>query len=264
MLGELAIRRDLAAERRQHRGTVRSRRAVQRIHLEHVVARDGGRIVGAVVVERTHAAVVPHDIARRQRLVEVGIDEIEEVARLVLADARMLEGLHRNVGGADQRVVLLVGNHEHDAIVRVLQDVGVLPAVHARHHDVAALHVPDVALAALGGTHEVEHLLDPRTRGVHEGTGGDLGGARRLRSRAWHATASPRDAPPRASCAPGCPRRAPWHRARWPPRAAHRPRAHRNTRSPCGSDASAPTHRDCRSRLTPNELGSVLRPPRWS
>ena len=120
------------------------------IDLQHVVARDRRR--DPTRRRRTAAA-------RRCKLhtmsacvsgaLEIRVGEVEEVLRLVVGDVRMLERLDRYVGGADQRVVLLVGNHEHDAVVGVLQDVRVRLVVHARHHDVAALDVAHVALAGL-------------------------------------------------------------------------------------------------------------------
>ena len=50
-------------------------------------------------------------------------------------------------------------------LVGVLQDVGVVLGVHARHHDVAALHVPDVLLRRRRAE-QVADALDPRTGGV--------------------------------------------------------------------------------------------------
>ena len=44
-----------------------------------------------------------------------------------------------DVGGADQREVALVGNREDDALVGVLEDVGVVVVEQPRHDDVAAL-----------------------------------------------------------------------------------------------------------------------------
>ena len=49
-----------------------------------------------------------------------------------------------DVGGADQRVGTLVGNHEDHAPVVVLQDEGVLALVERRQDDVAAAHEADV------------------------------------------------------------------------------------------------------------------------
>ncbi len=50
----------------------------------------------------------------------------------------MLIGVDRNVRGADERIRIVVRNHEHDAMIGILQDVRVLFRMNARHDDVAA------------------------------------------------------------------------------------------------------------------------------
>ena len=72
-----------------------------------------------------------------------------------------------DVGGADQRIPVLVGNDEDDALVGVLQDVGVVFRVHARHDDVAALDVPH-ARADRRVADLAQHVADPGAGGVDQ------------------------------------------------------------------------------------------------
>ena len=80
-----------------------------------------------------------------------------------------------DVGGADQREVVLVGDREDDPLVGVLEDVGVVVLEQARHDDVAALDQPQVprrqrlALAA---------RATPRRKASAHGPGGVDHGAR--------------------------------------------------------------------------------------
>ena len=80
--------------------------------------------------------------------------------------------LQLDVGGADQREALFVGDGEDDALVGVLEDVGVVVFEAARHDDVAALHQAQ----ALGGQrfaarwlrHLAQEALGPRAGGVDQ------------------------------------------------------------------------------------------------
>ena len=73
LLGKAAIGRDLAAIDRQQR------RAAGRIELEHVVARGGLGFAGAVVIERTHAGVIPDHVGRLDGLCQIFADGVAEI-----------------------------------------------------------------------------------------------------------------------------------------------------------------------------------------
>jgi hypothetical protein len=80
-----------------------------------------------------------------------------------------------DVGGADQRVVFLVGNREDDPLVGVLEDVRVVVLEQAPHHDVAALDQPQRAAGAsvdLVG----QELRRPRAGRVDQRTGAQRAG----------------------------------------------------------------------------------------
>ncbi|MCY1398690.1 hypothetical protein D9M71_137260 [compost metagenome] len=76
------------------------------------------------------------------------------------------------VGGADQGEAFQVGNGEDDAAVLVLQDVGMLAVVQARHDQVAALHQADVPGR---GVFQVvaQEAADPGTGGIDQRMGAD-------------------------------------------------------------------------------------------
>ncbi|MDT4852716.1 hypothetical protein FQZ97_869580 [compost metagenome] len=76
------------------------------------------------------------------------------------------------VGGADQSEAVEIGQGEDHAAVLVLQHVGVLAVVQARHDQVAALDQADAARRAQPQflTDEARH---PRAGGVHQGAGAD-------------------------------------------------------------------------------------------
>ncbi len=109
------------------------------------------------------------DVGTVQWLVEVFVDDLQQVVSFLLGD-RYLGRVAAvfAVGGADQGEAVQVWNAEDDALVLVLQDVGVFAFVEARHDDVAALDQAD----AVRGI-ELEVILDeagdPRAGGVDQG-----------------------------------------------------------------------------------------------
>ena len=119
----------------------------------------------AVIVERAYAAIGPHDVTCPDRLRQIGVRDIAEVIDFLARDARIFVFRHRHIGGADQRKRPLIGDHEDDPVVRVLQDVGMLLRMHTWNHDVAAFDVSHV-FARGSGTELVAHLLDPWTGGI--------------------------------------------------------------------------------------------------
>ena len=138
VLCELAIGGDLAAVNVEQR-----RAACVMIELQRVVARDLGWVVVAIIVQWTHTGVGGHDVALRKRLGEIGVGEIEQILRFILADVWRVKFGHGYIGSTNQRIAFEVRNHEHDSAVPVLQNVGVRRIMHARHDDVRALDVLD-------------------------------------------------------------------------------------------------------------------------
>lgn len=111
------------------------------------------------------------DVARRQLLAEVGIDHLEQVSGFLFADAHLGRvALVFAVGGADQAEALQPGNDEDNALVLVLQDIGLLLVMQARHHDMAALDQAD-AIGRLLLEVVLQELRDPGSGGIDQGAG---------------------------------------------------------------------------------------------
>ena len=77
-----------------------------------------------------------------------------------------------DIGGADQAEPFFIWNDEHDTLVVVLQNVGVLLIVHTRHDDMTAFH------QFQRGAHRymysgVKKLLHPGARRIHDAAGID-------------------------------------------------------------------------------------------
>ncbi len=151
---------------------------IRRIDLQHIVTRDRRRIGFAVVIKRPDARITPNDILAPERRCQVAIDRGNEVLGLGLRNPRRLvQRIDRDVGRADQRELILVGDHEDHALVRVLQEIGVRFAVDAWNDDMAALDQPYCCVQL-----HIERLaqdpLDPGPRRVDHAAGLD----QRLRS----------------------------------------------------------------------------------
>ena len=166
MFGELAVGGDLAAEDREHGRLAR--------HVEDIVARDGGRVLGIVVIERAHAGEVVDDLVLGDRRLEIAVHGGEQIVDLALVDRHVLgAALIGNVGGADQRHVAFIGVDEDHPLVGVLEEIGLRPLPELRHDDVAAL---DEAHAArrVGAGNAVDDILHPRPRRIGDGPGAHL------------------------------------------------------------------------------------------
>ncbi|CCE05018.1 hypothetical protein BRAS3843_1250017 [Bradyrhizobium sp. STM 3843] len=163
MLRQPAIRRDLAAEDGEQR-----RRIVRAIDLEHIVARDCGRIFRVVVVERPDARKHMHNVARPRRSLKIAMQDLQQVGDLRCVDRDVLRStVIYNVGGADQRELFLIRIDEDDATIRILQQIGLRSAPKFRHHDVASLHKPHVICGVHPG-HALQDLLNPGPRGIDQ------------------------------------------------------------------------------------------------
>ena len=158
---------DLAAPYRQQR-------RLRGVELQRVVARDGRRVARLVVEQRPHAGIRPHDILRRDRAREVAARLLAQVVRLRCVDLRATDRtVVLDVGGADQREVVLVRDREDDALVGVLEDVGMVVLEQPGHDDVAALDQPQ----RLGARHVrmlAQELRGPWAGGIDQRARRDL------------------------------------------------------------------------------------------
>jgi hypothetical protein len=140
VLGQAPIGGDLAAEDGEQ-----GRLPRRGVEVEDIVPRRLLRGARAVVVEGTNPRECPDHVLRAHGIAEIRAGSGAEVGDLGRARAhRVRRAGMILVGGADQREIALVGNGEHDAPVAVLEDVGPVVPVEARHHDMAS---PDEAHA---------------------------------------------------------------------------------------------------------------------
>ena len=68
---------------------------------------------------------------------------------------------------ADQSEIALIGNDEDDAAIGILKHIGAVVIVELAHHDMRALHQPDLrpGIDICAGC---QNLLDPGAAGVNE------------------------------------------------------------------------------------------------
>ncbi len=109
------------------------------------------------------------DVFTGQLVCEVRIDDVQQVIDLAVGD------LHPGrvtvillIGGADQAELPEIGNDEDDAPILVLQDIGMVPIVELRHHDMAALNQAHAVRGALAKLF-IEEGRHPGAGGVHQG-----------------------------------------------------------------------------------------------
>ena len=167
------VGRELAADDRQRR-----REAGWGVEVERVVACHGRGARRSVVLQGADAGKAPDDVAGPDRPIEAAIHHVAQVLRFDGLDGGRA-GLAGpgHVGRADQREIVEIGNHEHDAPVRVLQRIGVVALVQPRHDDVAALH--EAQRPCAGPTEPArEHFADPRACRVDDGARDDRVGMR--------------------------------------------------------------------------------------
>src|SRR5450631_1511915 len=83
------------------------------VELELVIARDGCGIERFVLDERAHACVAPYDVGGADLLREVAIDHGTQITNFFGLDVhRGRVAMVFDVGGANQRELLLVGNRK--------------------------------------------------------------------------------------------------------------------------------------------------------
>ena len=103
MFGKAPRGGDLAAENRQRR------RAVE-IEIEGVIARHDGGLDRAIIEQRAQSGVAPDNIVPRRGAGKTAVDRRQQIIRFRVADHDRGGGaLVGDVGGADQREILLVG-----------------------------------------------------------------------------------------------------------------------------------------------------------
>ncbi len=100
---------------------------------QSVVAGNGRWVVRFVIAQRANACIGAENVTALKLMIEVGVDHVEQVVGFLIGD-RHLGRIARvfTVGGADQCETIKVRNAENDALVFVLQNVGVLAFIQPR------------------------------------------------------------------------------------------------------------------------------------
>ena len=145
MLGELAEGGDLAAEDRQHRRLAAAARRCRTRSRGSPRRRWRSRRRRAGARRNRSRPRRPASTCRLKKWFTTS--QRYWISSSLIVDLLVRHGLDRDVGGADEGELLLVGDREDDPLVRVLQDEGFLGVEELRHHDVAALHEAHVLLA---------------------------------------------------------------------------------------------------------------------
>ncbi len=104
----------------------------------------------------------------------MGVDHLAQVVDLGVADLRLARtALVLHIRSADEGVVLLIRDNEDDAVVLVLQDVGLFALMDARHYHVAALDEANAARGFLVQALVIEGL-DPGTGRIDQTAASDI------------------------------------------------------------------------------------------
>ena len=237
------------------------------VEVEQVVARHRRRVARLVVEQRPHAGVGPDHVAPASPAARSSGSPARtgRRSRRRRCAPAPIGAVVLDVGGADQREVALVGDGEDDALVGVLEDVGVVVLEQPRHDDVAALDQAQ-RLAARGCVR-----CSPRNCAAH-------GPAALTSARAATLALPPSRAFAARTCQRSAPRRASTQRVRGQDRRAalggvdrvehHQPRV---VDPAVGIDealaeaaASAAAPAGWLRRSTVREPGSTSRRARWS
>ena len=168
--GQAAVGGDLAAEDGQERGG-----SGGGVEFEDVVSCGFLRGGGTVVEEGADAGIAPDRHIGGDLFAEVGAGGAAEVFDFIGAgaDARGV-AFEVEVGGADERKILLVGDQEEDAAVGVLEDVAGVVVVELAHDDVAALDQPD-RRRHVGADDRTGNLRHPGAGRIDQGAGTNFG-----------------------------------------------------------------------------------------
>ena len=163
VLGQLAVCRDLAAERRQHGRARRWHRPSARSRASR--RRDRTRRRRTAAARRCRSTRCPSRASGWSRYA------LARSRRYCTSSSAMCGCSYASTGTSVVPISEYCSWYGITNTMRLsafCRMYACASAVHARHHDVAALHVAHVALARLRRTHEVQHLLDPRPGGVDE------------------------------------------------------------------------------------------------
>ena len=112
-----------------------------------------------------------HHIGRHDCLLEVLGGQCAQVGHFVRVDGHLRRvATVVDIGSADEREILLVGNGEDDTAVAVLEDVSIVVVKQLRHDDVATLHQPHGS-PRFGVEGLLDEALRPGARSIHYGAG---------------------------------------------------------------------------------------------
>ncbi len=142
--------------------------------LQHIFAGGFLRLGSAVVEQRAHTGIAPHDLVAGDGETEIFAGRGAEIVFFVLADRHRgrIAGIIA-VGGADQGEVILVGNGENDPAVAILENIAAVMAVEPPHHNMAALDQADM-VARRFVRNAIENLIDPGPGGIDHQAGTHL------------------------------------------------------------------------------------------
>ena len=121
-----------------------------------------------VIIERTHAGIGADDVGGRNRCLVILARPFAEIGDLLRRDLNGVAiGLIGHIGRADQReLAALIGDREHDAAIAILEEIGIIALMPARHDDVAALHKAQMRLL-WRVTIKAKHVVHPGPGRVH-------------------------------------------------------------------------------------------------
>ena len=163
MFCQFSVGGQLTAEYRQQRCF-----AVFIMDIKGVITGNGLRRVGLIITQRTHTGVGPDDIVTAKLFFKVRVIHFQQIVDFTLFN------LHRfriafilYVGGADDGKFVHPRDHEHNTFIFVLQNVGLLLGMHARHHNMAAFDQAN-AIRRRQMHPVVEELFHPRAGGVNQ------------------------------------------------------------------------------------------------
>src|SRR6185312_14170648 len=118
--------------------------------------------------ERAHAGEAVDHVGRRQLPLEVAVHHLDQIVDLAAVGGDFFgPPFIGNIGGADQRQIVLVGVDEDDTLVVVLDQIGLPALPEFRYDHVAALNQPDVAGGVLAGD-ALDDVVDPWSRRIGE------------------------------------------------------------------------------------------------
>ncbi len=143
--------------------------------LKAIVARHGRGIRRVVFHQRTYAGIRPHHIGGHDHFAEITAGQFAQITDFLGIDRdRVGVAVIVVVGGADQREFLFKRNREHDAAVRMLEDVRIRMVVQFLDDDMAALdQAHGLARRLMRGG--LQKMAGPRTGCINQAARVDAG-----------------------------------------------------------------------------------------